>query len=1215
MTAIAGGSGLPIPSSGNMACAGATDKYGDGCQGTAISFTSGDDMRAVVADPFGSVYLSDISATLVRRISPNGVISNFAGLVSGTACVPTASSGCKPTLVSIGKARGVGSDAGGDIFIANYTGNEVFEVKRSTGLLYLIAGTGTGGATGDGNAATSAEINQPRGAWGDTIGNVYIADTANNKIRVVDTTGNIHTFAGNGTAGSNGDGAPATSAEINNPQGVIADTNLNVYIADSSGGRIRVVCVTCGTNSPLDALLAKLGIASPVNGYIYTVAGSGSTSTDSYTGPVLSTGVSMAPQKLAFDPSGNLYISDSNGFIWFLDFHTGYLRAVARNAAICANHTDNYGDGCPATQASFGSNGGNGMGVGADALGNIYISDGTNVLIRKVITGLQSPSTATGTTATLPVEIHFTAGDGPAASNAFAYTSTEWSLGTPTCTSNADTTNDCLLSSGFTPAVPGTRSTPLTVNSALGNTANLGLIGIGLGAGSTLDPATKLIFGANLQVAGLATDTAGNLYVSDSVSKKLFRFAPSAFTQGASAPSTTLATLTAPGPVAVDPRGFVYVGDTFTGLITQISPSGTTSTLSLSLTTPAGLAVDALNNLYVSDSATQSVYQIDPITGATNKLITGTLVAPAGLAIDPSGNLLITDPGAGAIYRFNQQTSVTSTVSSTAVKPSAIATDAAGNLLIADTADILAVPASNNSPSFTVASLAPSALAIDSAGNLYTGSGSSILELTRTQGYVQFAAASVSPTTVDLLNSGNLALQLSSIGQTDTADYSLAGTASTDCTLSGTLPSTLAVGGVCALTATYTPTTFATTTDTATFNGNYANAALSLPSSVQLTLTGPETPPTASIAITFSPASPAYGQTVIATATVTGLSLTPAGTVQFTVDGSNTVVTLSGSVATLSLPSLSTGAHTVSAVYTSTDGYPPATETVTLTVGKATPTVTLTSNVNPVLAQSAITFTAKVTSTAGTPTQTVTFLDGTTPIGTGTLSGGVATLTTTTLAAGTHSITAAYGGDTSFAAASSSPLAELVEDFGFTISAPSITVLPGGTAVFTFTVAPVDASTFFAAINLTVSGLPPGATYTISPANLAAGAGSSTVTLTINVPQTQASATPYTMHSGQELAANQRGSGAGHLARRLTPFALALLLLPFAGRLRRDAKKLGRMMLMLLLLTSGAAIMTWIGGCGGTSGYFTQQQQTYTVTVTGAEGTLSHSATVSLTVQ
>jgi hypothetical protein len=161
MTTIAGGSGLAIPSSGNMACAGATDKYGDGCQATAIGFTATDDMRAVVADPFGNVYLSDISATLVRRITPNGVISNFAGLVSGTACVPSATTGCKPTQVSVGKARGVGSDAAGNIYIANYTGNQIFEVKVSTGLMYLVAGNGTGGSTGDGSAATSAEVNSP----------------------------------------------------------------------------------------------------------------------------------------------------------------------------------------------------------------------------------------------------------------------------------------------------------------------------------------------------------------------------------------------------------------------------------------------------------------------------------------------------------------------------------------------------------------------------------------------------------------------------------------------------------------------------------------------------------------------------------------------------------------------------------------------------------------------------------------------------------------------------------------------------------------------------------------------------------------------------------------------------------------------------------------------------------------------------------------------
>ena len=999
MTNIAGGSGLAIPSSGNMACAGATDKYGDGCQATAIGLTAADDLRAVVADPFGNVYFSDTSAALVRRIAPNGVISNFAGRVTGTACVPTATAGCTSTLVSIGKARGVGTDAAGNIYIANYTGNQVFEVKVSTGLTYLVAGTGTSGSTGDGGAATSATVNSPRGVWGDSVGNIYIADTGNNKIRVVDATGNIHTFAGNGTAGSIGDGGPATSAEINNPQGVIADANLNVYIADSSGGRIRVVCVTCGTGSPLDALLAKLGIASPVNGDIYTVAGSGSTSAFSYTAPVLSTGVSMSPQKLAFDNASNLYISDGNGFIWFLDFHTGYLRAIASNAAtVCSGATDAFGDGCPATQAKFGD-GGNGIGVGTNTQGNIYISDTTNGLIRKVITGLASPSIATATTNSHAVQLHFIVGDTLAASNGLAYTSSEWTLGTPSCTSNADTTSDCLLTSGFTPAVPGARSTPLAINSSLGNSANLALTGTGLGAGSTLDPSTHLSFGASLHVVGLATDNAGNVYVSDANSKKVFRFAPSTQSQGAGAASTTLATLTAPGPVAVDARGYVYVGDTSTGLITQIAPSGTTSTLALTLTAPAGLAVDALNNLYVSDSSAQAVYQLNPITGAVRTLAVGPLVAPAGLAIDPSDNLLIADPGAPAIYRFNLQSGVTTTVSSPAVRPSALTIDAAGNLLIADTSSIFAVPASAHSAAFTVASLAPSPLAIDSAGNLYTGSGSAILKLIRTQGYVQFAGALAAPQTVSLLESGNQALQLSSVSQTDTADYSLAATASTDCTLSGPLPSTLAVGGVCALTATYTPTTFITTTDTATFNGNPVNAALSTPSSVQLVLTAPATAPAATIALgAFSPALPVYGQTVTVSATVSGSVLTPAGTVVFTVDSSTTSVSLTGGVATATLTGLSAGTHTVSATYISSNGFSSAsTSPVTLTVSKAPLTVTA-NNVNIAVG-------------AAIPVLTVTysgFVDGDTAAS---LSGSPALSTTATSSspAGSYPITITQG--------------------------------------------------------------------------------------------------------------------------------------------------------------------------------------------------------------
>jgi hypothetical protein len=248
-------------------------------------------------------------------------------------------------------------------------------------------------------------------------------------------------------------------------------------------------------------------------------------------------------------------------------------------------------------------------------------------------------------------------------------------------------------------------------------------------------------------------------------------------------------------------------------------------------------------------------------------------------------------------------------------------------------------------------------------------------------------------------------------------------------------------------------------------------------------------------------------------------------------------------------------------------------------------------------------------------------MDGTTPLGTGTLAGGVATLTTSSLPVGAHTIAASYGGDINFLPVASTPLAQLVQDFSFTISAPSITVEPGGTAVVTFTAGPLNGTTFPAAINLTLSGLPTGATYTFSPAMIAAGAEATTVTLTVNIPQTQTSAEWKTLHPGAQLAANHSvGKGTGHtsgLAGKLAPLSLALVLLPFAGRLRRTGKRLSRMMCVLFLLTAGLAGAVGISACGGSSasGFFAQPQLSYTVTVTGTSGALSHSSTVTLTIE
>jgi hypothetical protein len=173
---------------------------------------------------------------------------------------------------------------------------------------------------------------------------------------------------------------------------------------------------------------------------------------------------------------------------------------------------------------------------------------------------------------------------------------------------------------------------------------------------------------------------------------------------------------------------------------------------------------------------------------------------------------------------------------------------------------------------------------------------------------------------------------------------------------------------------------------------------------------------------------------------------------------------------------------------------------------------------------------------------------------------------------------------------------------------PTQTAAPGGTATYALAIVPTAGTIFPAPVTLTVTGLPEGATATITPAPWSQLTSTSwsfpsntpivNPTLTIQLPQ-------VTAHLDREDLSN----------RKLPPLLWALLLLPFAGRLRRAGKHLGRTISLLLLLGLGLGAMVGLSGCGSTSGLFAQQQKTYTVTVTATSGTLSHSTTVTLTVE
>jgi hypothetical protein len=348
--------------------------------------------------------------------------------------------------------------------------------------------------------------------------------------------------------------------------------------------------------------------------------------------------------------------------------------------------------------------------------------------------------------------------------------------------------------------------------------------------------------------------------------------------------------------------------------------------------------------------------------------------------------------------------------------------------------------------------------------------------------------------------------------------------------------------------------------------------------------------------ITFTVASQTYGATPFAVAATSNST----GAIAYSLVSGP--ATLSGATVTL------TGAGTVvlQASEAAAGNYAAGTQNVTFAVNKATPTVALTTSANPALSQSSITLTATVSSTLAAPTGSVTFFDGTTMLGTGTIASGVAAYVTSSLPAGANSITAVYSGDTNFATVTSSALTETVETFALGTSTGATTtqtVSPGGTATYTFSVSPTGGTTFLDPVSFTVSGLPAGATATFTPQTIPAGSGTTPVTLTIQT-------------SSQNAAVAPPGPVGGDSGGRPL-IALGLMLLPLTGAIKRFHKRKATLFCMALLLMMGST--TYLVGCGGGSSgggsSSGSQSQSYNLTVTGTSGADITTTSVTLTVQ
>jgi sugar lactone lactonase YvrE len=322
--------------------------------GNGFANATGDGGPATEASlPFPSLMGFDAQGNLyihtederIRRIDPSGVITTVVGPPAGGE--PPAEAA--PRVEGHGRAV----DANGNLYVTNEGGTKIVKVTPS-GNVTTVAGTGERGFSGDGGPATKAELGQVYERLAiDASGNLYIPDTANNRIRKVDTKGIITTIAGTGKPGFSGDGGPARKAELNGPTNVSLDGKGNIYIADSENHRIRRI---------------------DPRGIITTVAGNGKTGFPD--DGAVATEVPVGGANVWADPEGNIYITDEGYPGIFKVDPEGILTIIAGTGV------DGYsGDGGPATEAQLSEP--TSVAIGPD--GDLYISDWGNNRIRKVV--------------------------------------------------------------------------------------------------------------------------------------------------------------------------------------------------------------------------------------------------------------------------------------------------------------------------------------------------------------------------------------------------------------------------------------------------------------------------------------------------------------------------------------------------------------------------------------------------------------------------------------------------------------------------------------------------------------------------------------------------------------------------------------------------------------------------------------------------------------
>ena len=367
-------------------------------------------------DSAGNTYIADPLNNYVRRISPG---SDTETVVAGDGYAGYTGDGGPATLTALNSPHGVAIDQNGNLLIADSANNRLRVLAESTGSfygvtmtksdIYTVAGTGTAGSSGDGGAATSAELTNPQGLSLDSHGNIVIVDTSNNRIRVVAessgtywgvamTAGDIYTVAGGGSSGCSTSGVGGTSASFTNPATAIADGNGNIVIGDTSDNCVRVLAGATGT---------YYGTSMTTGDVYTTVAGSGANGC--LTNGPASSALLQAPY-VSLDSHGNVMIADaSDNCVRVLAESTGTYYGTSMTAGsvytIAGTGTAGFsGDGAAATSAKLDVP----TAATVDGSGNVVVCDTGNERTRVVA---ESTGTFYGTSMTAG-DIYTIAGDG-----------------------------------------------------------------------------------------------------------------------------------------------------------------------------------------------------------------------------------------------------------------------------------------------------------------------------------------------------------------------------------------------------------------------------------------------------------------------------------------------------------------------------------------------------------------------------------------------------------------------------------------------------------------------------------------------------------------------------------------------------------------------------------------------------------------------------------